>query len=136
MSDSIKDPFIRASRQKLRLPTSRGHITVEDLWDLSLTDLDDIALALDAKVNTSKRSFIGKRDRTAATEELQFEIVKAVINTKMEDAEKAKARTAAAGERAFLAELLDKKRTAKLEDLSEAEIKKRIKALGDDEEAS
>ena len=41
--------FEKASRIKLRYSTNRGVLSVEDLWDLSLEQLDPIA------INLSKR---------------------------------------------------------------------------------
>lgn len=38
--------FEKASRIKLRYSTNRGVLSVEDLWDLSLEQLDPIAINL------------------------------------------------------------------------------------------
>ena len=38
--------FITASREKLRFASSKGLLTTEDLWSLSLTSLDAIYIVL------------------------------------------------------------------------------------------
>jgi len=126
------DLFIRASRQKTRFKTTQGALTVEDLWDLSLDSLDRIAVALDETIQKAgKKSFIGKRDRQAASDELAFEIVKHVIDTKIAESEAAKLRAVRRGEREFLEGLLRERQTEELKGLQREEIEARLKNLAD-----
>lgn len=123
--------FKQATKQKLRFATNKGYLSVEDLWDLSLPSLDKIAVALDEELAKSPRkSFI--TDNTPKNDELElkFNIVKEIIATKMkEKADKEIAKDKAA-EKARLTELLAKKRSEKLESLSEEELMKRLAELG------
>lgn len=65
--------FEKASRMKLRFNTQRGVLSVEDLWDLPLIQLDNIATALNKKLQESKtESFI--KTRTKDTTELELKI--------------------------------------------------------------
>lgn len=81
--------FELASKKKIRFASSRGNITVEDLWDLSLEQLDTIAMALNKRVKESaEESFITKSPKADKTLMLSLEIVKSVIETKMEQADK------------------------------------------------
>ena len=76
--------FEKASKAKLRFSTSRGQLSTEDLWDLSLESLDQIAVAIDKALETAgKKSFIGKRDTTNTTLELQLEILKHIIDNQI-----------------------------------------------------
>ena len=51
--------FKLASQQKLRFKTNKGDLSTEQLWDLSLEDLDALAVALEAQHKQSaKKSFL------------------------------------------------------------------------------
>jgi len=122
--------FVIAARKKFRFETTKGHLVVEDLFDLSLESLDAIAVNLDKKIeNGGKKSFIGKRDTSASENESKLEIVKFVIQAKLEEADARKTRAEKASQKEFLASLLEKKRMAQLEGLSIEEIQKQIDAL-------
>lgn len=92
--------FAIAARKKLRFDTVKGQITAEDLWDLPLTsdtgrpNLDDIAKKLHKALKDDKdMSFVTSTvANTAAfnTLKTKFDIVKFVIDVKLEEAEKAK----------------------------------------------
>ena len=85
----INNSFIEASRRKIRFTSKRGSLTVEDLWDLSLTDLDTIAQALHNKVEQEpEKSFIKKRTVISKDFKVAFEVVLHVINTKLVEEEK------------------------------------------------
>ena len=65
--------FEKASRMKLRFNTQRGVLSVEDLWDLPLIQLDNIAIALNKKLQESKtESFIKTRTKNTTELELKF----------------------------------------------------------------
>jgi len=46
--------FRTATRSKLRFSASMGYVTTEDLWDLSLIELNSIAKDLNAKLKNEK----------------------------------------------------------------------------------
>ena len=122
--------FKQATKQKLRFATNKGYLSVEDLWDLSLPSLDKIAVALDEELAKSPRkSFI--TDNTPKNDELElkFNIVKEIISTKMREKADKEAAKDKAAEKARLTELLAKKRSEKLESLSEEELMKRLAEL-------
>ena len=123
--------FKQATKQKLRFATNKGYLSVEDLWDLSLPSLDKIAVALDEQLAKSPRkSFI--TDNTPKNDELElkFNIVKEIIATKMKEKSDKEIAKDKAAEKARLTELLAKKRSEKLESLSEEELMKRLAELG------
>ena len=92
----MEDKFMKASRMKLRFKSSRGLLSVEDVWDLPLTSakgacLDALAITLNRQIKDSEeKSFVTKR--TAASEELTlaFDIVKYVIDVRLAENEAAK----------------------------------------------
>jgi len=82
--------FKLASQQKLRFQTNRGLLSTEQLWDLSLEDLDVLAVSLEAQHKESgKKSFIVKTSAKDKTAKLRFDLVLDVLNTKIAENEAA-----------------------------------------------
>ncbi len=77
--------FEKAARTKLRFVTQYGSITTEDLWDLSLSKLDVIAIKLADKRHETSKSFIAKKPVADELDTLAFDIVKHIINTKIQE---------------------------------------------------
>lgn len=131
--DNQSNTFLAATKCKLRFAL-RGQLSTEDLWDLSLKDLDTLAVAADAAVTQSGgKTFLANPDRriTAdrAEQTLRLEVLKAVIETKQaENADKV-AKTALRARREFLEGLLQKKQIDQLEGLSVEEIQAQLAAL-------
>lgn len=126
----MSDIFEQASKLKLRFATSKGMQTVEDLWGLSLESLDTIAVAVDKQLDTAgKKSFIGKKDTTNKTLELQLEILKHIIEVKLEEKAAKAARVERNAQLAQLRELAASKSTEALAGKSLEEINKMIAEL-------
>lgn len=123
--------YKKALKMKLRFATTKGRLTVEDLFELRLTDLNNIAIELDKKLSeTPRKSFISDIAPDTAEDELRFNIVKDIITTKLVErnaAQDAKAKTA---ERAQLTEILHRKKNQALENLSVEELEAKLAALG------
>ncbi len=84
-----------ATREKYRFQTIRGLLSTEQLWDLSITDLDTLAVSLDAEYKESgKKSFLVVKSEKDKTAKLKFDIVLDILNTKQEEAEVAKNKAA------------------------------------------
>ena len=80
--------FKQASREKLRIQTEKGQLSVEQLWDLPVTVLDRTAVALETEYKSSgKKSFLVKKSRKDKTIKLKFDIVVEVLSIKVEEAE-------------------------------------------------
>lgn len=80
------DNFKLASQQKLRFQTNKGLLSTEQLWDLSLNDLDSLAVTLDEEYGKSgQKSFLVKSSLKDKTTKLRFDIVLDVLNTKNEE---------------------------------------------------
>lgn len=77
--------FERALRRKLRF-NHKGLISTEDLWDLSITDLDAIYKTLNAKVKASQEESL-LATKTTAEEDLtlSLDIVKHIVSVKLAD---------------------------------------------------
>lgn len=80
--------FKLASQQKLRFQTSKGQLSTEQLWDLSLEELDNLAVSLETEHKESgKKSFLTKTSVKDKTTKLRFDVVLDVLNTKVEEAQ-------------------------------------------------
>lgn len=76
--------YKEALQKKLRFKTNKGMITTENLFDLSLQNLNTLAIMLDKKISEApKKSFIEELPAEENDDELRFSIVKDVINIKL-----------------------------------------------------
>lgn len=79
--------FKEASKTRLRVNTAKGPLSVEQLWDLSIPELDTLAVKLEEEYNTSgKKSFVVKRSVKDKSAKLAFDIVLDILNTKVDEA--------------------------------------------------
>ena len=115
--------FIKASRKKIRFATSKGLCTVEDLWDLPLSALDNMAIQLNRKIKAqAEESFISKPKSQLDTTD--FEIVKFVIDTRVAEIDAKTVAAAKAAKKAKLRAILERKQDESLEQLSVEEIER------------
>ena len=122
--------YKESSKMKLRFATVKGNLSVEDLWDLSLTALDKMAVAIDEQISKNpKKSFISESTPEDKVSKLKLDILKDIINTKLEEKAKKDSEKQKISERNKLLEILAKKEEASLENLSIEELKKKIAEL-------
>ena len=122
--------FEDASRLKLRFPSKAGQITTEDLWDLSLKSLDEIAISVNDKIAaTAKSSFLTPKTNPSKELTLALGILVHVITTKQVEAQASKDAAEKRAKKARLFEILAKRQDSKLESLTEEELLKEIEAL-------
>jgi hypothetical protein len=85
--------FKQASRLQLRFNTSKGSLSVEQLWDLSLTELSNSIKAVKKllkKTDDDELSFLDSNITVDKTEQLRFDILKDVYLTKKEEQDQAR----------------------------------------------
>lgn len=122
--------FEQASRLKLTFNTNKGQLSVEHLWDLSLDSLDTLAKAVNRELKASEEeSFVKTRTKANTELVLRLEILKRVIEVKLQEAEEKKGRAEKAAQLSLLRELKANKQLQDLQSLSTAEIETRIAAL-------
>lgn len=124
--------FEKASRLKLRFSTSQGHLTTEDLWDLSLEDLDTIAKRTNAQLRDEvEESFIPDVESKKKTSynDLRLEILKHIILAKVAEKNAKKDRAAMLQQLAHLKELAASKKSEQLASQSLEDISKQIEEL-------
>lgn len=128
--------FLQATREKFRFESSKGDLSVEQLWDLPLTsrtgfDLDTVAKAVNANLKSSnEESFVNVSNNPAVSRlQAQLEVVKAIIEVKLAQAEATKKRAEKVAERQRLMEVLHSKKDQELQGLSVEEIERRLAQL-------
>lgn len=106
--------FEQAVREKVRFSCGKGLATVEDLFDLTLEQLDKLAQGYYKRIKDGADiSFIGKSTTEDALCKLQFDLVKHVIDVKLAERDAAKlARERKAQKQEILAIIADKKSEA------------------------
>lgn len=122
--------FENATRTKMRFPF-KGMISVEDLWDLSVKDLDTIFKTLNAQVKKSQEESLlvtkTEEDEVLST---QIEIVKHIVSVKLAEAEKAKQSKAVKEQKQKIMEILSAKEDEDLHNKSVDELKAMLDSLG------
>lgn len=128
--------FEKATRQKYRFPSTKGELTVEQLWDLPLQarggfDLDSIAKTVNAELKSvTEESFVQTNSNPKkAPLEAKLEILKHIIKVKQEEAAAAAKRVATQEEIRKLEDVLARKSDQQLEGLSPEEIQAKLAAL-------
>lgn len=79
------DNFKQASRLKLRFSTTRGVLSIEQLWDLDVSELDSLVVSLnDACESVANRKSFRKRATSKTNEKIQlaFDVALEVLETK------------------------------------------------------
>ena len=126
--------FIQAAKSKLRFTTTRGQLTVEDLFDLNLKSLDAVGQVIIAELKPGSSSLLENPDprvSAATTEsELRLEIIKFVIETKQTENKAALAASLNRRQREFLEGLKEKRQIDAMESLTIEEINAQLAALG------
>jgi len=126
--------FLVATRNKFRFATPKGHVTVEDLWDLPLTsksgaDLNTVAQTLYKEAQEAATPSFVAPVKTTSDAALKLEVVKEVIAVRLaEAAERAQAADKAAKKQTLLA-AIQRKQEAAVESLSLAELQAMVDAL-------
>ena len=123
--------FEYATRNKLRFPY-KGSISVEELWDLSLTGLDSIYKTLNKqrKVN-EEESLLETKSKADTTLEIQIEIIKYIVGVKKQEAaDKLLAKERKEKEQKILG-IMAKREEAALENASDEELLRMLAELND-----
>lgn len=80
-----KNMFEVATREKMRFPF-KGMISVEDLWDLSVQNLDKVFKTLNSqRKEAQEESLLNTKSSEDERLETQIEIVKYIVNVKLEE---------------------------------------------------
>lgn len=121
--------FEIASREKYRFPY-KGLISVEDLWDLTLPQLDGVYKALSKEVKTQGEDSLMAEAITDKKLSNMIEIVKYIFSVKQQEADARKTAAENKRKRERIAEVLAQKEDEALHNMSADELKKLMSDLG------
>ena len=131
---SKNEMFVTATRNKFRFPF-RGQISVEDLWDLSVENLDSVYKTLNSQVKKAKeKSLLNTKSREDEIIEMQIEIVKYIVSVKQDEAAKKVAAKEKKARKQRILEVLAAKEDADLQNKSPEELQAMLSELDDDDE--
>lgn len=121
--------FEGAARAKYRFPF-KGSITTEDLWDLSLQDLDRIFKTMNAEVKqTQEESLLKVKDEHSEILERKIEIVKHIVSVKQAEAEAVKDAANRKAQKQRIMEIIAKKEDDALANMSLDDLKKMVDGM-------
>lgn len=132
------DLYKYAAQNRLRFPSNKGDLVVEQLFAMPLTsktgfDLDSVAQAIDAECTATGKSFV----ETAASNPrksvltIMLDIVKDVIATKQAENKAAADRKAKAELKDKIRDAMNRKKDEQISSASMEELQKQLDALGD-----
>ena len=121
--------FEIAAREKYRFPY-KGMISVEDLWDLSAAQLDEIYRKLNTEMKrTEEDSLLAKKTREQEKLSNQVALVKYIFEEKQAELAERKQERVRAEKRQRILEILANREDAALNDLSDADLRKMLDDL-------
>ena len=113
----VTDIYKYAAQKRLRFSSGRGELLVEDLFDLPLQNLDSIARSVNKELKASgEESFIpnAKKNPKQTENQVRLDILKSVIQHKVDLQQRASERAARQAELAKLKEIVAQKADAGL----------------------
>jgi len=121
--------FEKAARLKLRF-NYKGLCTVEDLWDISLQDLDGIFKELNARLKEREgESLLDIQSREDETLALLISIVKHVVKVRLQERKTHADAVAKAVKKQKILGVISKKQDAELDEMSVDDLTKLIDEL-------
>lgn len=122
--------FEFAIRNKLRFPF-KGLISVEDLWDLSVRELDSIFKTLNAQVKKSQEeSLLDTKSKEDEVLSVQIEIVKYIVEVKLAEAEAIKQSRELKEKKQKIMEIISAKQDEALHNMSVENLQAMLENLG------
>ena len=114
--------FERAVREKTRF-AFKGSIGVEELWDLSLTNLDTIYGNLETELESlPKKSLLSTNSKQREEIEFKQEIIKYIVETKKAEAEQEFIAKENSVKKQMILDILAKKQNQNYENMSVEEL--------------
>lgn len=114
--------FEVAIRNKFRF-NFKGMVTVEDLWDLTLTQLDSIYKTLNKEIKeTEEDSLLGTKTKENDELQTKIEIIKYIVQQKVQEKEDHENQIKLKQQKQQILGLLEKKQQTNMENMSEDQL--------------
>jgi hypothetical protein cdifQCD-6_20935 len=121
--------FEIATRSKIRFPY-KGMITVEDLWDLPITELDTVFKKLNTQMKKSQEeSLLDVRSKEDETIELQISIIKYIVNVKKNEQISRAAAKEKNEKKQMILQIMEERKAKEIESMSTEELRKMLDEL-------
>ena len=121
--------FEKAAKMKLRF-NYRGVCTVEDLWDLPVRELDSIYKTLNADLKDQEgESLLETKNKEQTSLTLKIDIVKHIVNTKLEEAKEKEDRLLKAQKKEKILNIIAEKQDEALKDMSVEDLSSLVNSL-------
>ena len=128
---AVNNIFEYAVRNKVRFPF-KGLISVEDLWDLSVTNLDSIYKTLNKQVKQSEEESLLSVKTSVDTElEVQIAIVKHIVSVKLAEQEAREKVAAKKAQKQKIMSIIAAKEDEALQNSSVDDLRKMLDELDD-----
>lgn len=125
------DNFKLASQQKLRFATNKGVLSIEQLWDLTQTDLSNLCKSIKKTLkqndNDDDLSFLIDTSIVDIENQLRFDIAKDVYLTKKKENEERRDAIEAKEQKQKILSIIAKKKDESLENKSVEELEALLK---------
>jgi hypothetical protein len=117
-----------ATKLKLRFNTTKGQLSTEQLWDLSLTELDNLAVRLEQEAKEgNQKSFLSKKTEEDKISKLRFDIALDILQSKVEEMEALQNAQATKEHNEKILSLIANKQDSELAEKSVEELKEMLK---------
>ena len=121
-----KNLFEIAVRNKFRF-AFRGMISVEDLWDLKLEQLDEVYKNLMTEMKkANEESLLKSKTKDQTVLEMKVDIVKYIVNYKLKETETKEQEIKRKAQKQKILEILNEKEDQNLKNMSVEELKEML----------
>ena len=120
-----EEMFIKATRKKMRFPY-KGQATVEDLWDLPVTELDGIYKSLK---KAQEESLLETKSEESEKLAVRIGIIKYIVSVKLEEKKEAELAKERKEQKQKIMEILASKHDEELKGKSVEELEKMLEEL-------
>lgn len=123
--------FEKATRNKYRFESEKGLLTVEQLWDLTLTAINKIAISINKSLkDLTEESFIDIRPNPKKSElQDKLEICKHIIAVKQDENKAAREASEKRAKKDKILSILESKKDERFTKMTEDELIKELESL-------